>query len=178
MDRTNETVERAARYAAKRYMIDIIVVDSVISRRNAPWKLAPSVEEAINHDDMAIMTTGRDWIQVIHEIEHLVWWHNEYGVYVRENLMMPVGIGMLREFGVPASYYMRHPYCAQTMITDCFEDELAKRSLIMDWKHPTRSAWYRRAQQANIAAGVIDERGLPTWRYPDWSRVNYAEHEL
>lgn len=170
----NAIVENATRHAAERYGIDIIVVDSVVRRYKSPWVLAPSADEALNHEDMSIMTTGDEWIRVLHEIEHLVWWHHEYGEDVRENLLMPIGIGMLREFGIPASYYMRHPYCADTWIAEYHRT----RTYIFDWKHPTRSAWYTRARLANVAAGVIDERGLPTWRYPDWSKVDYAEHVL
>lgn len=109
------------------------------------------------------------WIWVLHELEHVVFWHPTRGVDFNEALMMPWGVAALRACRISAAVYFGSPYTAMTTI-DCYAD---RRQLPVDWwKCPWNTAWYRLGADFCRAFGAIDNRGLPTWRYPDWSAVN------
>jgi len=119
------------------------------------------------------------WFWALHELEHLVFWRED-DPQMRsspELLFMPWGVGVLRAAGVPGAEYMRSTYNRAT-VTGIGALWIGKRCYgeVGDWAYPMKSAWFRRARAANIAAGTIDERGLPTWRMPDWSKIDIEEH--
>lgn len=140
--------------------------------------------QALNPISMSIWLDGGEnhaeaWFWALHELEHLVFWRDEDPDMSDspEMLYMPWGVGVLRYSGVPAVEYMRSTYNSATS-TGGGEMYVGNRVFeeVGDWKYPLKSAWYLRARAANIAAGTIDERGMPTWRRPDWSKINIEEH--
>lgn len=118
------------------------------------------------------------WFWVLHELEHLVFWRDDDPDLndATEQLMMPWGIGVLRASGLPASLYMRSAYNSATTLPEMYIGE-RRYTEVADWKRPLQSAWFRRAREANIAAGTLDANGLPTWRRPDWSRIRVEDHK-
>ena len=139
------------------------------------WLFAPAGPAAlyVNGDDRRLWLEDKEaahdegWIWVLHELEHVVFWHPRRGVECNETLMMPWAVAALRAAGLPSSVYMRSDYTLATYV-----DHLGSFGCLRevgDWKRPERSAWFLRAKAANIAAGTITEDGVPTWRYPDWS---------
>lgn len=175
-------IQQAIDLACKNYGIELVYTKEIGYPLNDGWHGSPNGYEALSHIDMKIMVeTTRmsddprhtDMFPVIHEIEHLVWWHPTLGVEAPEWLMMPLGVALLREVGLPAHAYMEHPYTAFTIIPrkTCEIGKAVER-----WKHPTRSAWYRRAVDASVKSGVLSDTLKPTWKFPDWSEIDVNDY--
>ena len=113
------------------------------------------------------------WIWVLHELEHVVFWHPDKGAECDERLMMPWAVAVLRAFGLRSSLYMRSDYTQATWV-DCLGPNGRLRE-VSNWKRPERSAWFMRAKAANISAGTITANWLPTWRRPDWRLINLED---
>ncbi len=111
----------------------------------------------------------------LHELEHILFWTQEHRMDVPEQLMMPWGVGVLRAGGVPASRYFDNEWTSITMLPELWIGS-RKMCEVNHWRRPLRAGWYRRALQANIAAGTLTPSGLPTWKRPDWSAIDYGAH--
>lgn len=143
------------------------------------WLFAPCGPAAlyVDGDDRRLWLEDKDathdegWIWVLHELEHIVFWHPLRGVECDEMLMMPWAVAVLRAAGLPSTVYMRSVCTLSTQI-NIVRPGNRYGSEVENWKRPERSAWFMRAKAANIAAGTITDDGLPTWRYPNW---NYLE---
>lgn len=140
------------------------------------WLFAPAGPAAlyVDGDDRRLWLEDKEaahdegWIWVLHELEHIVFWHPLRGVGCDEMLMMPWAVAVLRAEGLPSTVYMRSDYTLNTQI-DIVGPLNQCSSEVWHWKRPERSAWFLRAKAANIAAGTITDDGLPTWRYPNWT---------
>lgn len=140
------------------------------------WLFAPAGSAAlyVDGDDRRLWLEDKEathdegWIWVLHELEHIVFWHPRKGVECDEMLMMPWAVAVLRAAGLPSTVYMRSNYTLNTYI-DIVGPRSGHSSEVWHWKRPERSAWFMRAKAANIAAGTITDDGFPTWRYPDWN---------
>lgn len=179
LNRYETRIAGAVQHAIERMGVTLIRCERIPTDRG--WMNGPA-GPSLNPSTRSIWADSRDddaetWFQVLHELEHLVFWRDEDPDLSDsvEQLMMPWGVSTLRAAGIPAALYMRSPYNNATAMRDLWIGN-RRYDEVGSWKRPLRSAWYLRARAANIAAGTIDASGLPTWRRPDWSKINIEEH--
>lgn len=126
--------------------------------------------------DASEATHDEAWIWLLHELEHVVFWHDQRGPDVYEMLMMPWSIAVLRYHGIPANTYWSAPYTSTT--TTDLRHRGINNAEVGDWRHPMRSTWYKRCRALNVALGVITNDYAPTWKYPDWQAIGFCPSEL
>jgi hypothetical protein len=112
----------------------------------------------------------------LHELAHVVFWHEVRRQRMPEEFFMPWEVAVLRWAGGSRALYFSSAYTLETVVRSEWIGETC-RDTVSDWKRPGCSAWYRRAFADNLAAGTIDERGLPTWRMPDLTRVDLGWYD-
>lgn len=170
-------LEKAVRNACDRMGVGIVQVPR--SQRRGRWKEGPTASAGLEPVNRMIWLDPKydanedAWLWVLHELEHLVFWRDDDPMMEKtpEYMMMPFGVGSLAAGGIRSSVYWRSTFNYETAIFDCsVGDKMFYR--VSDWKHPMRSAWSRRAKAMLIDACVLNEDGLPTWKMPDWSKID------
>lgn len=142
------------------------------------WREGPSPNASLEPYKRLIWVnpsqdTHETWLCALHELEHLVFWRDDDPLMRKcdETLFMPWGVGALKAAGIKASVYFGSPFNRETGVGEMW---IGKRvyDTVGSWKHPMRSAWYKRARAANIAAGTLDAAGVATWKMPEWSKID------
>ena len=177
-------LEAAVRYACRRMGVELIRSgDWRPDDDGRVWNFGPATASLSMDGTPAIYSqsdwsTNEEWIHVLHELEHFVFFHPDKGFDIGESLMMPWSVGVLRASGIPGHLYMQSTYTQDTGIEfkKPSKSTVGVPAAVWHWRRPERSWWYKSAVRAQLAAGTLGADLLPTWRRPDWSKINIEEH--